>query len=31
MDDYEKYEIACKKIRKANESLLNDFEAWMKS
>jgi intergrase/recombinase len=31
MDEYEKYEADCKKIRKANESLLADFEAWLKS
>ncbi len=31
MDGYEKYEADCKKIRKANESLLADFEAWLKS
>ena len=30
MDDYEKYERDCKKIRKANEDLLNEFEAWLK-
>ena len=31
MDDYEKYEEDCKKIRKDNESLLNEFEVWLKS
>ena len=31
MDDYEKYEEDCKKIRKANERLLNAFEVWLKS
>ncbi|MBM9520963.1 phage integrase SAM-like domain-containing protein [Desulforhopalus vacuolatus] len=31
MDDYEKYEKKCKKIREANEHLLNDFEDWLKS
>jgi len=31
MDDYEKYEEDCKKIRTANERLLNEFEAWLKS
>jgi hypothetical protein len=31
MDDYEKYEQACKKIRKDNENLLNEFEVWLKS
>ncbi len=31
MDDYEKYEEDCKKIRKANERLLNEFEVWLKS
>ena len=31
MDDYEKYENECKKIRKANKSLLNEFEVWLKS
>ena len=30
MDDYEKYEEDCKKIRKDNERLLNEFEAWLK-
>ena len=31
MDDYEKYEKDCKKIRKANERLLKEFEVWLKS
>lgn len=31
MDDYEKYENECKKIRKANEQLLDEFELSMKS
>ena len=31
MDDYEKYEADCKKIRKANERLLDEFEARLKS
>jgi site-specific recombinase XerD len=31
MDDYEKYEEDCKKIRKANERLLHEFEVWLKS
>jgi len=31
MDDYEKYEEDCKKIRKANERLLTDYEVWLKS
>lgn len=31
MDDYEKYEADCKKIRKANSELLNDFGAWLKA
>ena len=31
MDDYEKHEEDCKKIRKANKRLLNDFEVWLKS
>jgi site-specific recombinase XerD len=31
MDDYEKYEADCKKIRKANEGLLVEFETWLKS
>ena len=31
MDDYEKYEKDCKKIRKVNEQLLTEFEVWIKS
>lgn len=31
MDDYEKYEAACKQIRKANESLLTEFQASLQS
>ena len=31
MDDYQKYEIDCKKIRKTNVRLLNKFKVWMKS
>ncbi|MCW5211100.1 hypothetical protein VU03_05215 [Desulfobulbus sp. N3] len=31
MDDYEKYEADCKKIRKANEDILDEFYAWLKS
>ena len=29
MDDFEKYEAECKKIRKNNSKLLRDFEAWL--
>lgn len=31
MDDYEKYEEDCKKIRISNEQLLNEFGDWLKS
>ncbi|MCI5207392.1 MAG: recombinase [Candidatus Electrothrix sp. ATG2] len=31
MDDYEKYEQDCKKIRKANEDILDEFYAWLKA
>jgi hypothetical protein len=31
MNDYEQYEEDCKRIREANEHLLNEFEAWLKS
>ncbi len=31
MDDYEKYEADCKKIRKTNKRLLAEFETWLKS
>ena len=30
MDDYEKYEADCEKIRKHNDNLLDDFEGWLK-
>ncbi len=30
MDDYEKYEADCKKIRKDNSKLLKGFAAWLK-
>ncbi|TRU93769.1 MAG: site-specific recombinase like protein [Microcystis wesenbergii Mw_QC_S_20081001_S30D] len=30
MNDYEKYEAACKKIRRANQKLLTVFESWLK-
>jgi hypothetical protein len=30
-DDYEKYEIECKKITKANEKLLIEFAEWLKA
>ena len=30
MDDYEKYENECKKIRKTNKQLLNEFGDWLK-
>jgi len=30
MDDYEKYEADCRKIRKSNEKLLLEFEKWLK-
>jgi hypothetical protein len=30
MDDYEKYEADCQKIRRANQKLLTDFESWLK-
>ena len=29
MDDYEIYEQACKKIKKVNKHLLNEFEDWL--
>ena len=29
MDDYEKYEEDCKKIKKANEHLLDEFDNWL--
>ncbi|MFQ5329719.1 MAG: recombinase [Thermodesulfobacteriota bacterium] len=31
MDAYEKYEEDCKKLRSANERLLKEFDAWLKS
>ena len=31
MDDYEKYEHECKKIRKANKQILDEFELLLKS
>ncbi len=31
MDDFEKYEQECQRIRKANKRLLKEFEAWLKS
>ena len=31
MDDYEQYEADCKKIRKTNNKILHDFEAWLKA
>ena len=31
MDDYEQYEVDCEKIRKINEKILQDFEAWLKA
>ena len=31
MDDYEKYENDCKKIKKANKQLLSEFELSLKS
>ncbi|OQY43836.1 MAG: recombinase, partial [Desulfobacteraceae bacterium 4572_87] len=31
MVDYEKYEEDCENIKKANEQLLNGFDAWLKS
>ena len=31
MVDYKQYEAKCKKIQKANKSLLADFETWLKS
>ena len=30
MNDYEKYEAECKKIRKDNKRLLREFELWLK-
>ena len=31
MDDYEKYEKECERIRKINERQLNEFESWLKA
>ena len=31
MDDSQKYEADCQKIRKANHELLKDFEGWLES
>jgi site-specific recombinase XerD len=31
MDDYEKYQNACNKIRNANQRLLTGFEKWLRS
>ena len=31
MDDYDKYEADCQRIRKANAALLDDFAAWLKA
>ena len=31
MDDYEKYEEDCDKIRRSNTDLLNEFESWLKT
>jgi site-specific recombinase XerD len=31
MDDYERYEDDCEKIRKKNQSLLIEFETWLKT
>ena len=31
MNDYEKYEKDCKRIREANERLLIEFDVWLKS
>lgn len=31
MDDYEKYEEDCKRIRKENQKLLKEFMVWLKS
>ena len=30
MNDFESYEKDCKKIKKANEQLLDEFDAWLK-
>ncbi len=31
MDDFQKFEEKCKKIRKANKRLLNEFEQWLEA
>ena len=31
MDDYEKYENECRKIREANKQVLSEFELWLNS
>jgi len=31
MDDYEQWEADCKKIRKSNDKILDDFETWLKA
>ncbi len=31
MDDFDQYQQECKKIQKANEILLKEFEVWLKS
>ena len=31
MDDFKKYEADCKRIRKANDKLLEDFGAWLEN
>jgi hypothetical protein len=30
LNDYEQYEIECKRIRESNEKLLEDFENWLR-
>ncbi len=30
LDDYEQYEIECKRIRTSNKKLLDDFESWLR-
>jgi site-specific recombinase XerD len=30
MEDYESYEAECKKIKKVNKKLLNDFASWLR-
>ncbi|WP_252179491.1 hypothetical protein [Endozoicomonas sp. 4G] len=31
MDEYEKYEAECEKVRAENKKLLDEFEGWLKS